>query len=88
MLDTWHDARRETPPLGKPVVVLLANALVPLVGWYSGLAQGPPGAKGQFYAWRVPGMGGTPTHWSDCIPPATEPPPPEKVAGAVVRPGP
>jgi hypothetical protein len=47
-----------------------------------------PGWDRPIHSWRVPGYGGVVTHWCDCIPPWSDPPPPEKVAGTIVRMGP
>jgi hypothetical protein len=84
----WLDAQRYQAPEGVPVAVLVAGRTVPMVGWNAGPSDPVPGWDRPIHSWRVPGYGGVVTHWCDCIPPWSDPPPPEKVAGTIVRMGP
>jgi hypothetical protein len=84
----WTPAGPTYPEPFKPVAVRVRGRPFPMVGWFLAVVPGPAGTAATRAAWTVPGYGGAVTHWSDCIPPWSDPPPPEKVAGTIVRLGP
>jgi hypothetical protein len=69
-MSQWVDARQALPPAGRLVLLLVPGRESPLAGWFAGVVPGPPkdGQPTRVASWRVPGYGGRPTHWCDCVP--------------------